>query len=399
MENKAIQAKEFNKHFKKNGRTNFNGAPDETSIEAFENVKLFPSLKSLSKSTVKDYVGEDGRFNFEGAPDEIFIEAFKNVKLFPPSKSLSKSTVKAYNDDLTDFIGFVRKKNSLLSEVNVIIIQEYHAYLASNFAKRSMERKLGILKRFVSFGYLTNFYSFSMVEYVDKPPKSKFLTSDQAGTGKAERRKLDLEKALIIIDALEKVVKTPRKQRVVLITRNKLIGYILLTCGLRSREIINLRWTDIVEQRDREENKVFYSLEFVGKGKKPRRVPMGEKVIDGLIKYREALNTVYGNYPKDFSNDDRPIFISTSREVLSQLSYEALHKLIKAAVVIADSNPKVSPHWFRHTFVTELLEQNVPLAIVKDLAGHSDIATTNLYLESMNDKTVNREYSKVDFGI
>lgn len=399
MENKAIQAKGFNKHFEENGRTNFKGAQDETPIEAFENVKLFPSLKSLSKSTVKDYIEADGRFNFKGAPDEIFIEAFKNVKLFPPSKSLSKSTVKAYNDDLNDFIDFVYKKNSSLSEVNVIIIQEYHAYLASNFAKRSMERKLGILKRFVSFGYLANFYSSSMVEYVDKPPRSKFLTSDQVGTGKAERRKLDLEKALIIIDALEAVVKTPRKQRVVLITRNKLIGYILLTGGLRSRELINLRWTDIVEQRDKEENRIFYSLDFIGKGKKPRRVPLGQKVIDGLIKYREALNTVYGNYPRDFNNDDRPIFISTSREVLSQLSYQALYKIIKDAVIIADSNPGVSPHWFRHTFVTQLLEQDVPLAIVKDLAGHSDIATTNLYLESMNDKTVNREYSKVDFGI
>ncbi|WP_456363861.1 tyrosine-type recombinase/integrase [Priestia aryabhattai] len=399
MENKAIQAKGFNNYFEKNEKTSFKGTKDEASIEAFENVKLFPSLKTLSKSKVQDYIEADGRFNFNGAPDEIFIEAFKNVKLFPPSKSLSKSTVKAYNDDLNDFISFVYKKNSSLGKVNVIIIQEYHAYLASNFAKRSMERKLGILKRFVSFGYSANFYSSSMVEYVEKPPRSKFLTSDQVGTGKAERRKLDLEKALIIIDALEEVVKTPRKQRVVLITRNKLIGYILLTGGLRSRELINLRWTDIVKQRDREENRIFYSLDFIGKGKKPRRVPLGQKVIDGLIKYREALNTVYGNYSRDFNNDDRPIFISTSREVLSQLSYQALYKIIKDAVIIADSNPGVSPHWFRHTFVTQLLEQDVPLAIVKDLAGHSDIATTNLYLESMNDKTVNREYSKVDFGI
>ncbi|MED4285503.1 tyrosine-type recombinase/integrase [Priestia megaterium] len=347
------------------------------------------------------YIEQDGRLNFKGAPDEIFMEAFKKIKLF--SKPLSEHTVKAYNEDVDSFMDFILNKEVLLSEVNVITIQEYQVYLTSNFANRTAARKLGILKRLVSFGYLTNFYGFSMVEYIDTPKKAKFLTSDKGESTKGERRKLDLEEALIILDALEKVVITKKRYRDVLILRNKLIGFILLTAGLRASEIVNLKWSDIVIHRDRRNNTVNYSVDFSGKGKKPRKVPLNEKVINALYEYRNAISVTYPAYSEDFKGDDRPIFISTTRTDskadMPQLSYRALHNLIKQAVTIAAANEKISPHWFRHTFVTQLLEQDVPLAIVKDLAGHSDIATTNLYIESMNDNVVNREYSKVDFGI
>ncbi|MEM4992868.1 tyrosine-type recombinase/integrase [Priestia sp. SB1] len=347
------------------------------------------------------YIEQDGRLNFKGAPDEIFIEAFKKIKLF--SKPLSEHTVKAYNEDVDSFMDFILNKEVLLSEVNVITIQEYQVHLANNFATRSAARKLGILKRLVSFGYLTKFYSFSMLEYIDTPRNVKFLTSDTTGTGKSERRKLDVEKALVIIEALENVVITKKKFRDVLILRNKLIGFILLTTGLRASEVVKLRWSDIVIQHDRKNDISHFSLEFSGKGAKTRRVPLNEKVVDVLYVYRRTLCVTYPAYSDDFRGDERPIFISTtrtdSRSDMPQMSYDALYKLIKKAVTLASANKKISPHWFRHTFVTQLLEQDVPLAIVKDLAGHSDIATTNLYIESMNDNVVNREYSKVDFGI
>ncbi|MGF9890850.1 tyrosine-type recombinase/integrase [Priestia megaterium] len=347
------------------------------------------------------YIEQDGRLNFKGAPDEIFIEAFKKIKLF--SKPLSEHTVKAYNDDLDSLMRFILDKDILLSEVNVITIQEYQVYLANNFATRSLARKIGILKRLVSFGYSTAFYGFSMLEYIDKPKNVKFLTSETAEKGKNERRRLDLEDALIIIDALEKVVITKKSYRDVLIKRNKLIGFILLTAGLRASEIVKLKWSDILIHRDRRNDTVSFSLDFNGKGNKPRKVPLYEKAVEALYAYRNSLCTTYSLYTEDFRGDDRPIFVSTSRtsykEDMPHMSYDALYKLMKKAVRIAEANERVTPHWFRHTFVTQLLEQDVPLAIVKDLAGHSDIATTNLYIESMNDDVVNREYSKVDFGI
>ncbi|OLN21606.1 hypothetical protein BTO30_14080 [Domibacillus antri] len=80
-----------------------------------------------------------------------------------------------------------------------------------------------------------------------------------------------------------------------------------------------------------------------------------------------------------------------------RLSYAALYKIVKEAVSLAGSDSAVSPHWFRHTFVTSLLEQDVPLAVVKDLAGHADISITNLYLERIQEDRMHDHLKNVRF--
>ncbi|MBI0579453.1 site-specific integrase [Neobacillus cucumis] len=67
-----------------------------------------------------------------------------------------------------------------------------------------------------------------------------------------------------------------------------------------------------------------------------------------------------------------------------RLSYPALFKIVKEAVQLAGKNLSVTFHWFRHTFVIPLLENDVHLAVVKDRTGHSDVSTTNIYLERIN---------------
>ncbi|WP_373566093.1 tyrosine-type recombinase/integrase [Mesobacillus foraminis] len=80
----------------------------------------------------------------------------------------------------------------------------------------------------------------------------------------------------------------------------------------------------------------------------------------------------------------------------NRLTYPALYKIVKEAVQLAGRNLKVTPHWFRHSFVTLLLENDVPLAIVKDWAGHSDISTTNIYLERINQDDSHVHLNKVN---
>jgi integrase/recombinase XerD len=89
-------------------------------------------------------------------------------------------------------------------------------------------------------------------------------------------------------------------------------------------------------------------------------------------------------------NVTEPLFYSIYNKLdlrsdKKRLSYAALYKIVKETVRIAGNNKTVSPHWFRHTFVTSLLEQDVPIAVVKDLAGHADISVTNLYLERLHE--------------
>ena len=79
-----------------------------------------------------------------------------------------------------------------------------------------------------------------------------------------------------------------------------------------------------------------------------------------------------------------------------RLTYPALYKIVKEAVLMAGRNARVTPHWFRHTFVTTLLENDVPLAVVKDWAGHLDISTTNIYLERVNQDNTHVHLNKVN---
>jgi integrase/recombinase XerD len=334
------------------------------------------------------YIGSDGKLNFKGAPSEVFLTAFKKIELLPASKNLSNYTKRSYNEDLDDFIGFVSSEKLNLNEINVITIQDYQEFLNEKFAPRSSRRKLGILKRLVSWGYKTNFYSFSMADWINNPKVPKFHNSLKSGQTRKEVRELSLDTAKIIISALDDIVQTKREEKNVLKSRNRFLGYLLLTTGMRASEIIGLHWHNILFQENR------YFVEFQGKGDKWREIPLNEKVVEEMLLYRKYLG-----YAEEIKNDERPIFIAFSRNKYEQLSYDSLYKLIKKVVKHVSANNHISPHWFRHTFVTSLLEQDVPLAVVKELAGHSNISTTNLYLERLNRKTVTKEYDKVDFDL
>lgn len=338
------------------------------------------------------FIESDGRFNFKNASADTFLEAFKKIELFPPSKELSNDTIKSYKDDINNFLEFLSQQSINLKEINVITIQDYQAYLSKKYAGRSARRKLGILKRLVTFGYMTNFFSFPMADWIKNPKVPKYHYSSKAGQKRKEIREMDLQTANLVISALDEIVLTKRSEREALKSRNRLIGYFLLTTGMRASEIINLYFTDILKQKGR------LFIEFKGKGNKYRKIPLNDKITNELFLYRKLLG-----YKEDILNDDRPIFIAFSRNKNEKLSYDSLYKLIKKVVLHLSNNKEVnkhiSPHWFRHTFVTSLLEQDVPLAIVKELAGHSDISTTNLYVERLNENVVEKEYDRVNFGL
>lgn len=334
------------------------------------------------------YIDKNGKFDFKGAPQSIFVEAFKKMELFRSSKELSNNTIISYQKDLDDILKFSAEQQIRLNEINVFTLTDYQAFINKKYAARSALRKLNILNRLVKFGYKTNYFAISMAEWIEKPKIPKYHYSKKSGEKRKEIRELDLETAKILINALEEIVVTKNKYRDILKLRNKLIGLFLLTTGLRAREVVGLLWNDVFKVRGR------LCIEFAGKGNKERRIPLSPETSEYLLEYRRMLG-----YTNDYSDDSRPIFISFSRNINQQMNYDGLYKAVKAAVNKVAANGNISPHWFRHTFITLLLEQDVPLAIVKELAGHSDISTTNLYLERMNEKTVESEFDKVDFGL
>ncbi|WP_049662153.1 tyrosine-type recombinase/integrase [Bacillus sp. FJAT-27231] len=144
---------------------------------------------------------------------------------------------------------------------------------------------------------------------------------------------------------LPKIVKA-KKKREQLQKRNLLIRYLLYTTGLRASELLNLNWGSF---RYSHQGHLF--VDVIGKGKKQRPL-------------------FYALYNRE-----------ETRHKKKRLTYAVLYKIVKEAVDLAGKNSKISPHWFRHTFVTMMLENDVPLAVVKDWAGHSDLSTINMYSE------------------
>jgi integrase/recombinase XerD len=174
--------------------------------------------------------------------------------------------------------------------------------------------------------------------------------------------------------------------------RNFLIGYLLYTTGLRASELLSLNWGSF-----RYNQKGYLYADVIGKGKKPRSIPIRDETKEILFNYRTSI----GESVEVNIEDTGPLFFAlyNKKNTLSnkkRLTYPALYKIVKEAVHLAGKNLKVTPHWFRHTFVTLLLENDVPLAVVKDWAGHSDISTTNIYLERVNQDNSHVHLNKVN---
>lgn len=147
---------------------------------------------------------------------------------------------------------------------------------------------------------------------------------------------------------------------------HRLIIQIAYSSGLRSSEIINLKWADI----DFDRNTIHIKR---GKGKKDRVVMLSEKVKQGLQNLK----------------DDKQgyVFITTRKGAYTQ---RTIQKIVENTAKKAGIKKKISPHSLRHSFATHLLERGTDIRYIRDLLGHSDISTTLIYT-----KVSNRDLSKI----
>jgi integrase/recombinase XerD len=144
---------------------------------------------------------------------------------------------------------------------------------------------------------------------------------------------------------------------------------ILYGSGLRISELIDLKYSDIEFEAG--------FLKVVGKGRKQRLVPLGGYA-------REALETFLAT-KEDKPGQARSKYVFSNRSG-QRYSRVALWKMIKKRVLQAGITKPVSPHTFRHSFATHLLEGGADLRVVQEMLGHADISTTQIYT------TIDREY-------
>ncbi|TYR80918.1 tyrosine-type recombinase/integrase [Priestia megaterium] len=329
---------------------------------------------------------EKNDLDLKNVTDEEFMKMFFSLKVV--KKTLSPHTIRSYNQDMRNIVAFFAELNISLKDIGFMEVKLFNQTMIERYANRTAARKLEFFRRMLEFGHATHFYPSLYTTWIEKPSIAKGHYSDKLTRNRTEYRELTDREAQVIVDALAKTVKA-RKYTEQYEKRNRLIGMLLYLSGMRSSELLSLNWGSFRE--DRRGNLI---VDVIGKGKKERTIPIFDDVKEALLDYRHVLGESIEWSPFDSS----PLFYQIQTYYRNgrkeRLSYTTLYRVVKTAVYKLKGNPSISPHWFRHTFITNSLANDVPLAVVKQVVGHSSIATTNVYLEKLQEETVYEAFRK-----
>lgn len=271
------------------------------------------------------------------------IGNYRNYLLL--ERSLSENSIDAYMTDLGKLILFLDSENLKLSEVKLEHLQGFIAELYDlGISPRSIARIISGIKSFFNFLILDSYLEVDPSELLETPKIGLKLPTVLA---------LDeIEDLLSIID-----VSTREGQR------NKSIIETLYSCGLRVSELINLKFSDL-----------FFDEGFIkveGKGSKQRLVPISPSAI------REIQNYLYhrGEIVVKKGHEDA-LFLSKRGTAISRIM---VFHFIKQYAEEAGIKKIISPHTFRHSFATHLLEGGANIRAIQLMLGHEKITTTEIY--------------------
>ena len=260
-------------------------------------------------------------------------------------KSLQPNSVNAYMSDIAKFADFIGGEEALLHAT----LEQMREFLASltdlGINARSQARLLSALRSFYQFLKLDGYIEQDNTELLKSPKLAMHLPDV-----------LTLQEIDDIINAID-LSKNEGQ-------RNRAIIEMLYSCGLRVSELCGLKLSDLYIKEQ--------FIRVTGKGNKQRLVPISSRAIAELEAYFEDRNRIsikpgYEDY----------IFIS--ERLKKPLSRITVFHTIKEAVEVAGVSKCVSPHTFRHSFATHLLEGGANLRVIQAMLGHESISTTEIY--------------------
>lgn len=262
-------------------------------------------------------------------------------------KNYSLHTVKAYGKDLEDFLDFAKTEYDYkdIRSVNYSIIRSWIISLVDQgISNRSINRKISSLRTYYKFLLKT--------EQISETPLAKHKALKTSKKLQVPFSEKEIEEVLLLLDQ-EKDFEG---------LRNKLIVELFYSTGMRRAELVNLKLSDIsIEQK---------IIKVLGKRNKERIIPMLSSVEQSV---RQYLN----------KRSDLEKIIDKQHLLLSKKGvkiYETLvYRVINSYFSVASEKLKKSPHILRHSFATHLLNEGADLNAVKELLGHSSLASTQVY--------------------
>ena len=274
--------------------------------------------------------------------DKILVKYRQYLKL---EKSLSDNTVDAYLTDLDKLLAYLTLENINILDVRLENLEDFSAGLHDiGIHPRSQARILSGIR---------SFYRFLIIEdYLESDP-TELLESPQTGFKLPEV--MTVEEIDLLIGSIDRGTKEGQRNRAILET--------LYSCGLRVSELCNLKLSELYFEEG------FIKVE--GKGSKQRLVPISPRAIKEIRLYFTDRNLM-----KIKPGFEDFVFISNFGKNISRIM---VFHIIKELAERIGLKKKISPHTFRHSFATHLLEGGANLRAIQCMLGHESIGTTEIY--------------------
>ena len=256
-------------------------------------------------------------------------------------RRMSPNTVTSYCHDVEEFLKFADCESAKVTSEQ---ITDYLGLVTSRgLSKRSTARLLSSLRSYFDWCIQEGEVKENPCDRVEAPKLGKYLPAV-----------LSLEEVTAILESVD--LKKPFGKR------DRAVLEVLYGCGLRVSEASNLRISHVFLEEG--------FVNVIGKGDKQRLVPLGEVAADAIRAYLPDRPA-----PKERKYDDY-LFLNRFGKPLSRIS---IFNLVKEQAMAAGIQKEISPHTFRHSFATHLIENGADLRIVQEMLGHESILTTEIY--------------------
>ena len=255
-------------------------------------------------------------------------------------RQMSPHTVASYCSEVRDFF---EASGASPSEAGADAVMDYLAERSGKVSKRTQAHILSSLRSFFDWMILEGERKDNPCDPVEAPKLGRYLPAV-----------LSEEEVTAILESVNLSDWMGLRDRAIL--------EVLYGCGLRVSEAVGLRISDVYMEEG--------FVRIIGKGDKQRIVPLGEEAADAIRNYLDARID-----PSDTDSEDI-LFLNRFGRSLSRV---AMFNMIKAQALAAGIRKEISPHTFRHTFATHMIEHGADLRAVQEMLGHESILTTEIY--------------------
>lgn len=282
-------------------------------------------------------------------------------------RGASRETIRSYTSDLRQFVAFLKTVADVLPEpdaVDASLVRRFLVWLAERQDKKSSQaRKLATLRSLFKFLHRRGKVPSNPVANVRSPRLGqrlpRVLTKDEA----------------------ERMIESPDADEGTAAARDQAILETLYSTGARVSELVGVNWSDLSLDEG--------MVRLKGKGKKERLVPVGHVAIEAIRDYL-AMTPVRANpatdkdaaSPLNVKPPDGPVFRNNRGGRLSVRSVERIVRRYGDRLQVGT----VTPHTFRHSYATHLLDEGADLRVIQEMLGHASLATTQKYTHLATDR-------------